>query len=317
MKTLTKLITAALVAMFTVTILSTTPTYASSADVYCDGVEDEEKIVAVYANDTTINIHNDCVFTNGGIYIGGYTGLILQGNGNTISAVYSYPIFSGQDSMLRLGSGSSVIVNDLNFVLDSGFELTVAFDISGGSELRLNNVNVDGFPAGISLIYSGNTLIATNFLVNNVSDLEVAPGFTINAAIISIQEDNVINWISGRSDAKHAVMTVIGSDITINNVVLQNEDLEFYDDETIGMPLYVTTAPMNKLVNCGFPVGSQWDICPDTGSGTEEPEGGDNGEDIEAPGTGSNITSGMISASSILVLITVISGFAIFRRLKS
>ena len=287
MKTLTKLIASTLIAIFTITILLTTPTYAAtSVDVYCDGVNDQDKIQPVLADDTIINIHGDangeCVFTNN-IKIQNYTGVVLQGGQDITALIQSIDSYS--IAGLIMVTNSSVTINNISLVRDPSVP-TEDEQEEGmwvyNSDLYLNNVTIDGsyiFKTGIVFNGPNNTLTATDLLMTNMKNNPDDPSISI----ILVNGGININWISGRSDAIVAFGMVGGSsDVTINGVVLGEEDFYIFDEGNV----YITSAPINHLVNCGFPVGSQYDICPDTGGGTEEPDGGDNGNEIEAPGTG-------------------------------
>jgi len=320
MKTLTKLLVAALLTIFTATILST-PTYAASTvDVYCDGVDDQDKIEAVLADDTIINIHNDCAFTDN-LYISFKTGVVLQGDGNATSTFDSQ---GGGESLVTL-ENSSVTINDMKIVrfIEGEGGIDWAFDFAGdGNNLYLNNVTLDSFNLGILINSSDNTVIATNLnIINNVMYfIDDIPELPLNAAIglTGDSRNNVINWISGQSDVDVAVALLgyseadisdIAKDFTIGGNVLSGDDFEELWDV---IPFFVTVTCINQFVNNGFTAGSAWN-CSDTDGGTEEPDGGDNGNEIEAPGTGigNSINTAIIITSGLLVMGC---GIAVVRR---
>ena len=311
MKNLTKYITAALIAMFATIVLSTTLTYAAtSVDVYCDGVDDQEKIFNVLADDTIINIYGDCAFTSY-LTISGYNGLVLQGDGNTTFTKYA-PFFPG---IIAPRNNSSLTINDIIMIRDpatpdaDGDGANEAIDVYS-SNIYLNNVIMDGFSGGITFNGSGSVLTATGLVITNTRDMTVL-GLQINLAISLDDGNNIINWISGRSDAETAIgMFALAADVpdiasrfSISNSVLSESDFEMTLEIFEGFGAFVTTAPINKLVNCGFPVGSEWDICPDTGGG-EEPGGGNNENEIEAPGTGigNGINTTIVIATGLLII---------------
>ena len=318
MKTLTKYITATLLAitMFSITtILSITPTYAAtSVDVYCDGVDDQDKISAVLADDTTINIYGDCVFTDY-ISVWGLTGVVLQGDGDT-----TFTKYAGFAPGLIQPYNSSVTINDIKIVRDPSAPMVDETDEgidSYSSNLYLNNVTIDmnGFGIGVGLI-DGGVLTATNLVIINTGGFDFIPELGgINVAIGLVGDGNVVNWISGRSDADLAIFAVdffgtgldiqsAASIITLGGNVLSDTDFELIWDDP---QLFATTICVNQFVNNGFQLGTQWD-CRDTGGGTEEPEGGNNGNEIEAPGTGifgDSFTSLSIIIISIITMLTI------------
>ena len=328
MKNLTKYITATLIAVFTVTILSTTPTYAaSSVDVYCDGNADQEKINLVWTNNTTINLHGDsngeCVFTDRFVpYQYGdslFDNVTVQGNGVIIKPS---PDFS-EMGMIEDGCGSTNITfSDFTLKNENFGAPTFGFLLCAES-VKLNNIKIDGYLGGI-LMESGNVDAEDLFITNaqSIPDTTETLAVAFNSYHLSPSDEyytaqGTFNWVSGRSDAKYAI-AIFGvlsaennlTDITINGAVLREDDFGVLDE--IGL---VTNTPINHFVNCGFPVGSGWDICPGTDGGTGEPDGGDNGNEIEAPGTGvlqnefNNIT--MILGGAMIV----ICGFAVMRKL--
>ena len=311
MKNLTKLI-AALVAIFATIVMSTTSTHAaSSIDVYCDGIDDQDKISAVLVDDATINIHNDCVFTSA-LQISG-SGITLQGEGNTI--------FGALDDiyLIRLSYGAAATVSDMILELSDSFNIYYALFLSPSdfnlTTLNVNNVTINKFPMGISLagMEGSVSLTASGLVVTNTSSVDVGLGFDINIAILS-GGNNVMNWVSGRSDAEYAIfqsdfpgytemddISEVAKKVIINENTLSGSDFVSLSDDVRS---YGTISPINHLVNCGFPVGSEWDICTNTGG--EEPEDGNNGNEIEAPGTGVNFGNNQV----ILIgcILTVIAG---------
>ena len=319
MKTLIKLITT-LIAIFTITILSTTPTYAAiSVDVYCDGDADQIKMYEAFANDVTINLHGDsngqCVFTFAlgmGDRSGNYfDDIIIQGNGVTI---ITSPDYSEQSELFVVND--QVVIADTcgdkpsqnftynNFTLKNGnpenFTGTglglMGFGFCGQNINNLNNITIDGFFSGVYSGGGGGSVIANGLFVTNALTL---PGMTETLAVFN--EDNAFNWISGRSDAEYAIVSVDIGSIVVNGVALGEEDFDI--SGIFGEDVYFTNARINQLVNCGFPVGSQWDICIDTDGGGEEPDGGNNGNEIEAPGTGISSSINTMTLSAVVLLI--------------
>ena len=309
MKTLTKLITIAtstLIAIFTITILlSTTPTYAAiSVDVYCDGVEDQEKISAALADDTIINIHNDCVFSDY-LSIAGYTGIVLQGSSNAI--LCNYDIYDFPDEHCLYLMDNYITINDISIVRGLGFTVYagILFD---GSNLYLNNVNISGFGVPMGINSGVSKLTATGLVITDLEKaMEFLPGIIIDIAIVNAGGDLTVDWQSERSDAGYAIglmpahgwidMPAAFQQVTISNGALSGDDfVAIWDDPEV----FVTVTPINQLVNCGFPAGSGWDICPDTGGGEEPGDGG--GNDIEAPGTGIGKNNGFMLGITIMTL---------------
>ena len=322
MKALAKLIIATLLTILTATILSTQTYAASSVDVYCDGLDDQEKISAVLANDTTINIYGDCVFSHT-LFVSDYDGIVLQGDGSTTVTQYSDDAYFGIISFVS----SKATVNNLTLLFDPSAPIldgkNEGFNIDGsGSSLTFNNVVIDGFNTGVAFhsTSTGNTMTANGLVIINVKDQEIFPGFMVNIAIGANHENDIINWISGRSDADIAIgviasetsMSSFAQRVTIDGDVLSESDFIIALEIFEGFGGFGTIIPINRFVNCGFPVGSQYDICPDTDGG-EEPGDGDNGNEIEAPGTG----VGGVSAGMIVVgLLIVGCGAVIMRRAR-
>ena len=304
MKNLTKYITATLATLLLAIIVISTPTYAATTvPVECDGIDDQVKIEDALANDTIINIQGDCVFT-GPIHIQDIQNLVIEWNGNTIT--YSGEPGGGFSGFIWI-LNSNVTVNDMSIVLDPAYpDDSVAFVVGEGGDLYVNNVIVDGFSSAVLLYRQEgyiNKVTATGLVMINSRSMA---GLAMGVVILNESQDNVVNWISGRSDAEYAVYLatslIANNNIAINGLALGEEDFDMLDEN-----VYLTAAPINHLVNCGFPVGSEWDICPDTGNGTEEPDGGDNGNEIEAPGTGI-FRGGFVSLSIIMTGISVVTG---------
>ena len=327
MKTLTKLITIAtstLIAIFTITILlSTTPTYAAtSVDVYCDGVDDQEKFYTAFSTADeptfTINVIGDCIFSSELSINASYDQLTIRGTGNNITADDSY-----SDILISIYGydNSNTTIENIN--LNAG-DASASFGMSSGgsANLILNNINVNGFHGGIvtekpdlSTTISGNGLTITG-----TKSFDIGFG-SVDAAILIFLDNNdthlTLDWNSGKSDADVAIAyylvdgtlsSILSS--SIGSAILQDTD---FDSVPVGSDaLFTTVSLINHFVNCGFPVGSQWDICPDTGNGTEEPDGGNNGNEIEAPDTG--IGSGVSAAVIVTGLFVAGCGIAAYSR---
>jgi hypothetical protein len=254
---------------------------ASTVDVYCDGVDDQEKILNLLADDLTINLHNNCVFT-GELLLYQNSDIVLQGSGNTILVDYIEDL--GQ-SILQYGG--SLTINDVLMIASPSFtnEAILVFD---DADLTLNNVIIDGFETGIvvySLGVNSSSLTATGLVIKNTTGATGSTGFA-DAAISSLGVNDRINWISGWSNANTAIE--LGSDIgiydfeskqfIINNLELSGADIIMLDElNDMLLPgasgsnviLFAhTSQTINSLVNCGFPVGSEWDTCSELPSAT-------------------------------------------------
>ena len=311
MKNLTKLIAATSVAIFATIVMSTQTFAATSVDVYCDGNDDQEKIAAVLDDDVIINIHGECVLTDW-LVIDGMSNVVIEGNNSTITV--SLASYDEEADIAIIGlmiANGSVVINDVNLVLDSTMRGNALAFYVAASDLHLNNVVVDGFGSAMLVlgepIAEGSRVIANGFVASNVRGTVDSLFGPVNVAIGTAGGGNVINWVSGWSDAEWAVaLSFMGvPDIATENymvdsrVLLEGDFVMFWDD---GFMVFGTINPVNQLVNCGFPVGSQWDICTETGGGDGE-NGSDNGNEIEAPGTGiGSINTTILIVTSLLII---------------
>ena len=313
-----KFFAAILVVLFAVVVLSgKTASALATENITCTGVADEGLFYAAMMldSDVVINVTGDCVFSDA-LNVGYWyvDSLVINGNGSVFSPDGAY-----NDGALMNVMGVDLTINDVT-MMQGGLDLVNLYhaiigvgDTGAPTTVNLQNVTIDGFMAGIAIVSEGGAefvLNAEGLVIINTKPIVADGTFgligdSVSAAIAVVRFDSVpteaiVNWTRGRSDADYATVTFDGSGISING-----EEVSGFAPSGlthIGWMDYLgSNNAVNKLVNCGFPVGSQWDICAD-----EETSGGGLG----APNTGIFENGSLIGIFAALSSVSVIGFIA-------